>query len=168
MNYDNLSLTIMALFILMGFATFKQKIPARRYTTHVVVMSTVGHDLFFGHIDNGLYYVTAALADLLIIIMLGFIANPIKMTLHLVYVNLAFIATNAIGFFMWLTYQPSNVYVTMCAGLHLITLYIMIMPDKTDYTEDGRNNDNVRYNFIWARFRRYISSRRLFSRKDEG
>lgn len=118
---------------------FQQNAP-RLYAALVFSSIIYAHEYFMSSADGLLYYGSAALFDLIAVVILGMI-NPLpKMVLRLQVICMLFIFVNFAGWLLWFTYKPPFYYDLACAVLFAATLVALLLRDKKDvggFTMDG-------------------------------
>lgn len=113
------------------------------------------HEFLLSDLDGLQYYGSAALFDLLIIILTSGI-NPVpKMVLSLHKICIASILVNLLGWVLWFFYFPPLVYDAAFVCLYAWTLIVFIKRDKTHV--GGYSMDSwatcFRFNRLtWARY----------------
>ena len=152
---------ITALFVALFVVAFIQPNAPRFFAAVAFVSITLLHELFLSDYDGLLYYGSAALFDLAIIILTSGI-NPVpKMVLSLHKICVASILVNLLGWVIWFFYFPPLIYDAAFVALYVWALITLINRSGLDvggYTLDS-----------WAtcfRFNRY--SWRSYSYKHGG
>jgi uncharacterized membrane protein YhaH (DUF805 family) len=153
---------ISGLLILMLFASFFQPNRERLIAAVIFMAITLGSDLALGEPTGGEYYMQMALTDLLIISVLGIIPSISSLHRRLIYVSVAFIVVQIIGFTLWYTNESQVLYVILCAIMYTVTIITMIVPDNN---VKGRLTDG--YDSIISRIYRHFSAGRVHSGKGE-
>ena len=126
--YSSITWLINALVVGILFQQNSQRL----YAACVFSVVIYFHDLLLSDSDGLIYYGSAALFDLLIVIMLGMILNIPKIVLRLQIISFLFIVVNFIGWLMWYSYQPPLVYDTLCAILFSLAFITLLLRDKKD------------------------------------
>lgn len=167
MMLEYLPMTITGLMIVIAIVAFTQNDPARKWASWIVATVTVGFDWAYGNAPAPQYFIYAALADLLLIVVLSSIANPTKIVFRLMTINALFIIVNAVGWAMWYIYQPDTLYVTMSIILYIMTLITMCIPTQPGELLSGQGKNGTRYDSVFTRLFGYIRARSLSNRKGE-
>lgn len=149
------------LFYALAVVAFIQPNAPRFYAAVTFVSLTFLHELFLSHYDGLLYYGSAALFDLFIIVLTSWIHPVPKMVINLHKICIASILINLAGWSLWFFYFPPLAYDAAFAALYVWALITLINRSGLDvggYTLDS-----------WAacfRFNRY--SWRNYSYKHGG
>ena len=134
--YSTITWLINALIVGILF----QQNAQRFYAACVFSGITYAHELLMSNADGLMYYASAALFDLLIVIVLGMIAPLPKMVLRLQIISFGFVLVNFLGWIMWYAYQPAVLYDCLCAILFSLSFITLLLRDKKDvggFTMDG-------------------------------
>ena len=116
----------------IGVTVFLQPNAPRLFAAFIFAGLTLCHDIFLSHFDGLLYYGSAALLDLAIIILTSGIAPVPQMVISLHRICMASIAMNFIGWFIWFMYLPPVVYDSAFMFIYAWTLIILIKRNDTD------------------------------------
>ena len=145
----------MIITVLLGaiiLVAFFQPNAPRLFAALSFVGITLSHELFLSNLDGLQYYGSAALFDLVIIILTSGI-NPVpKMVIDLHRICMVSIIANLVGWVLWFFYVPPLFYDASFAVIYTWTLITLINRNGSDvggYTLDS-----------WAscfRFNRYSS-----------
>jgi len=151
------------LFVVMLVAALWQPDSVRLLAALCFVMFTVTHGALFSDLDGGLYYATAALFDLLIIIFLSMI-NPIpRMVVTLQTICVVSIGVNFVGWGIWTQYLPPTAYDKAFVVIYLWAIWALLRRNEVDV---GRMGDTtVRGRGAWIL--RSFGSRSIHQSKDE-
>lgn len=136
MIYD----AITTLFVGMCIVAFIQPNAPRFFAAVIFVSITLLHELFLSHYDGLLYYGSAALFDLAIIILTSGI-NPVpRMVLSLHRICIVSILVNLLGWVIWFFYLPPLTYDLAFVVLYAWALITLINRNGLDvggYTLDS-------------------------------
>jgi len=130
---------LVATLCIFGVLCLTQKIPARRFVACVIAATEAVHYGFFNELDGLMYYGSAALFDLLAIILIVNLAIPTVLAKQILYISIVSIVLNYIGWTLWLTYMPPTVYNWSFVVLNLFTIICLI---KREPGHGGRASDN--------------------------
>lgn len=83
---------------------------ARLYAAFVFVGATLLHEFKFSDLDGIAYYGSAALLDLLVLILLSGISPIPRLAVRLQIISLISIIANMAGWLIWFLYLPPTVY----------------------------------------------------------
>jgi len=125
---------------IFGVLCLVQKIPARRFVACVIAGTEVLHYGFFNDLDGIMYYGSAALFDLLTIILIVNLAIPTALAKQMLFVSAISIAFNYIGWMLWLTYMPPTLYNWSFIVLNLCTIICLIKREPGHGRHAGDNN----------------------------
>lgn len=131
---------------IFGVLCLIQKIPARRFVACVIVITELAHYFLFNDSDGLLYYGSAALFDLLAIILISTLAIPSALAKQILFIYAASIAVNYVGFVLWLTYMEPTLYNWGFVILNLCTIICLI---KREPGHGGRSTDNSSGSFVY-------------------
>lgn len=106
----------------------------RHSATMLFVGLSIAHELLFGHYDNERYYLTAAIFDYAIILL-------IKRTTFIQLVAFSSIILNLLGFILWFFYYEPNLYNNSFGLLYSITIILTIKGDTNG--DVGHNHTNI-------------------------
>lgn len=116
----------------IGLAVLLQPNAPRFFAALMFASATLSHELFLSHLDGLMYYGSAALIDLAIIILTSGI-NPVpKMVIALHRICTVSIIANFAGWVMWSLYLPPLTYDLMFMVIYAYTLIILIRKDGVD------------------------------------
>ncbi len=124
---------------IFGVLCLTQKMPARRFVACVIAGTEALHYGFFNELDGLMYYGSAALFDLLAIILIVNLAIPTVLAKQILYISIVSIVLNYIGWTLWLTYMPPTLYNWSFVVLNLFTI-ICLTRREPGY--GGRASDN--------------------------
>ncbi len=123
---------ITVLLVLIVFAGAFQPNAPRLFAAVVFVVVTLSHEFFMSDTDGLIYYGSAALFDMGIIMLTSGI-NPIhQMVTDLQRICLASVFVNFIGYFIWLSYLPPTIYDMSFMVLYAWTFIILIERNGAD------------------------------------
>lgn len=114
---------------------FRQKNVARFYAASVYLLVAMAHELAFKDVDGPQYYGIAAMADLLIMILTSQISRMPKMVINLHRLCLVSIIGNGIGWVMWYSYMPPNLYNYFFVALYIWAIIILCERDHAGVDE---------------------------------
>jgi hypothetical protein len=103
----------------------RQKTAARFYAASIYLTVVMVHELVFKDIGGPYYYGIAAMADLLIMILTGQITPMPKMVINLHRLCLVSIVANGIGWLMWFSYMPPDLYDYFFMALYIWAIFIL-------------------------------------------
>lgn len=90
------------------------------------------HEFLLSETTGIIYYGSAALFELVIVVLLSGI-NPLpKMALRLQIISFLFVLTHLFGWVIWFFYFPPFLYDLACAVLFSLALITLILRDKKD------------------------------------
>lgn len=125
---------------ILSAVSFLQPNAQRFFAAIVFSVITLSHDFFMSQYDGFLYYGSAALFDLFIIIITSGI-NPVpKMVIHLHIICMISILLNLMGWALWFFYYPPLIYNSLFIVIYLWSLVVLLRRDKDDvggYTMDS-------------------------------
>ena len=104
----DLAVTVL-LYAILAVSLFQPSAP-RLLTALIFAFEVNSHDLFFSGLDGFLYYASAALTSLLVIILTSGINPTPRMVITIQKICLASIVANAIGWALWFNYISSIYY----------------------------------------------------------
>ena len=108
---------------------FIQPNAPRLFAAVIFMGVTLLHELFLSSYTGLIYYGSAALLDLAIIIIISGI-NPVpKMVLRLHNICIVSIFANLVGWILWFFYYPPLVYDTAFAAIYIWVLITLIKRD---------------------------------------
>lgn len=113
MDYLLYGLVVLALLNLAAF---------RDDSGAVFVAPILLHDLLFRNSEGLLYYGSAALADLLIVEMLGRVRHVTSLTLKLQILSAVAVGLNLMGFLLWVSYLPPAFYENAFVAWYAVAL----------------------------------------------
>lgn len=90
----------------------------------------MAHDAFLSHLDGLSYYGSAALFDLLAIILMSGIRPVPVMVVRLQRICVASIALNAAGWVLWASYFPPLAYDLLFICVYLWALITLLLRDS--------------------------------------
>lgn len=128
------------LFLALAVVAFIQPNAPRFFAAVTFVSVTFLHELFLSHYDGLLYYGSAALFDLFIIVITSGIHPVPKMVLSLHKICIASILINLAGWVLWFFYFPPLVYDAAFVVLYVWALITLINRNGLDvggYTLDS-------------------------------
>ena len=105
---------------------FLQGKPSRRFVAYVIALSELSHYVIFNDAVGLLYYGSAALFDLLSIMIIAKLAIPTALARQMLYICSASIVFNYIGFTLWLTYMSPVLYNWGFVVINLLTIICLI------------------------------------------
>lgn len=121
-----------ALLVLIAIMAFIQPNAPRMYAALLFVGLTIFHELFFSHLYGILYYGSAALLDLGIIMLASGISPIPRMVITLNRICLASIVVNFAGWVIWSSYLPPMAYDLAFVVIYLWALITLIKRDGSD------------------------------------
>ena len=127
---------------IFGVLCLTQKIPARRFVACVIAATEALHYGFFNELDGLMYYGSAALFDLLAIILIVNLAIPTILAKQMLYISIVSIVLNYIGWTLWLTYMPPILYNWSFVVLNLFTIICLIRRESVYGGRASNNNGN--------------------------
>lgn len=120
------------LFYALTVVAFIQPNAPRFFAAVLFVSITLTHEIFLSHLDGLMYYGSAALLDLAIIVLTSGI-NPVpRMVLSLHRVCIASIVLNLAGWVLWFFYFPPLLYDLAFVTLYAWALWIFTKRDRAD------------------------------------
>lgn len=128
----------------------------RFFAAVLFVVVTLSHELFLSHTDGGLYYGTAALFDLVIIILTTGISPIPRMVVDLHKICMYSIIANFIGWVLWHMYLPPLAYDAAFVVIYAWALITLIKRNGNDvggYTVDSWRSCFHVYRRAWGRYR---------------
>jgi len=128
----------------------------RFYAAVLFVGVTLLHELFLSHADGALYYGSAALFDLAIIILTTGISPIPRMVVDLHKICMYSIVANFFGWVLWCNYLSPLAYNTAFVVIYawaLITLIKRNGHDVGGYTRDSWRSCFRVYRRAWGRYR---------------
>jgi hypothetical protein len=95
------------------------------------VLLTLMHTIVHGKVpDNGFwYFFSAAINDLMIMILLSKLRNATKLSKTLMKICVGFIIANIIGWFMWMLSLDLWAYQYICVSLYIATIMALSQGD---------------------------------------
>lgn len=133
---------------IFGILSLLQKSPARRFVGYVIVITEALHYVFFNELDGLIYYGSAALFDLLAIILIVNLAIPSSLAKQMIYISLVSIIFNYIGWGLWLTYMAPTLYNLGFVVLNLCTIVFLIKKEPGHGRHEGDNSgDSIVYSY---------------------
>lgn len=136
MIYSAITLLLASLFVV----AFIQPNAPRFFAALAFVAITLLHELFLSHYDGLLYYGSAALFDLAIIIATSGIRPVPEMVLSLHRICLVSILANFLGWVIWFLYFPPLIYDASFVAIYAWALITLIKRNGLDvggYTLDS-------------------------------
>jgi len=133
---------LVAMLCIFGVLCLTQKIPARRFVACVIAATEALHYGFFNELDGLMYYGSAALFDLLAIILIVNLAISTVLAKQLLYICFASIIFNYIGFALWITYMSPTLYNWSFVVLNLFTIICLIKREPGHGRHASNNNGN--------------------------
>ena len=124
---------------IFGILCLIQKIPARRFVACVIAGTEALHYGFFNDLDGLMYYGSAALFDLLAIILIVNLAIPTVLAKQMITISVVSIIFNYFGWVLWFTYMPPTIYNWSFAVLNLCTIICLI---RKESSHGGHASDN--------------------------
>ena len=120
------------IFLALAVVVFIQPSASRFFAAAAFVSVTLAHEVLLSTYDGLLYYGSAALFDLAIIVLLSRL-NPLpKMAVRLQRVCMVSIFVNAGGWVLWTTYAPPLAYDVAFAALYAWAIVVLT-------TRNGQN-----------------------------
>lgn len=102
------------------------------------------HSLAFYDCGGELYYLSAALADLVIIAVISVWAAPSRLAENLIDISLISICLNAFGFIVWCSKLPPESYNISYGALYLIAILALLREDCADGYQSSRRHTRLR------------------------
>jgi len=136
---------------IFGILCLIQKIPARRFVACVIAATEALHYGLFNDLDGLMYYGSAALFDLLAIILIANLAIPTVLAKQMLYISVISIIFNYFGWVLWLTYMPPTLYNGSFIVLNLCTIICLIRKESGHGGHASDNNGNsivYHYNYL--------------------
>lgn len=140
---------ITILMFCMMAAVIMQKKPSRMVITFTYTFIALGTDFLMGYLSGMYYFVAMMSGDSLCTILLGITAvifqSEVKLILRLIYLSVASIIVNFLGWVMWIEYQPSSLYVILMTIIYTIAVISMMdmrKPTVRRLRKNGNNGDN--------------------------
>ena len=125
---------------IFGILCLAQKIPARRFVACVIALTEALHYGFFNDLDGLMYYGSAALFDLLAIVLIVNLAIPTALAKQMLFISAISIAFNYIGWALWITYMPPTIYNWSFIVLNLCTIICLIKREPGHGRHTGNNS----------------------------
>lgn len=145
------------LIIGMFLAAFLQPSVPRFYAALMASLITMCHHWGYYEADGLLYYGSAALFDLVIILLLSGIYPAPALVVRLQVIFLASIVLNAAGFLMWFFYIPHDAYNAAFVGVYSWAIFTMLRRGKPNADRRGASSSG------WnSCFRFDFGARRLY------
>ena len=123
-----ITILIYSLFVIACFQPNKLRFAAAVIFAGV----TVSHELLFSSLDGLAYYGSAALLDLLIIILISRLEPVTNTVLMLNKICLMSILANLTGWTMWFFYYPPTIYDVFYIFIYAWALFVLIKRDSCD------------------------------------
>lgn len=127
---------------IFGVLCLAQKIPARRFVACVIASAEVLHYVLFNELEGLMYYGSAALFDLLAIILIVNFSIPTALAKQMLLISSVSIVFNYIGWALWLTYMPPTLYNGSFIVLNLCTIICLIRREPWHGRQMGNNSGN--------------------------
>ena len=137
-----LELMLLALVI----ALFLQPTQERSMIAFLFVGITILHYLLFADVSGLLYYSSAALFDLAIIVCTSCLTRIPKVIVNLHKICFLFVLLNFIGWLMWYFYYSPVLYNTACSFLYLAAFFVLLTGSH------GFINANIRSSSRYVNF----------------
>ncbi len=138
---DNMTDTLVTLSIyLLCMLCFLQPTLSRAVVAGVFVFFIMSHEVLAYSLDGLMYYGSSSLFDLLIISIITKISFASRLCFQLQLICLASIFINALGWMMWFTYQPPDLYNWCFIVLNFYAVYCLITGEPKHgrvATDDG-------------------------------
>lgn len=104
----------------------------RLFAAIIFVGATILHEVAAVNFDGLIYYGSAALLDLVIMILISGIVPTPRMVIKLNLICLVSIIINMVGWVVWLNYLPPTAYNIAFMALYAWTLAVLLKRDKCD------------------------------------
>lgn len=121
---------IRLLVISILIAAIFQKDKKRTISAFIFSCVTLLHEIFMKDLDGFLYYGSAALFDLAIIIIFSKMESLSYMVIRLQKVCIVSMFVNIIGWMMWYMYYPPDIYNISFMFLYLWTIAILLEQER--------------------------------------
>ncbi len=131
----------------MCVAVFLQPTEPRKMAAFYLAFLFAAHDIFLSDLDGLEYFGSAALIDSLVIILLSSIKPIPRLVLSLQAACLASIVVNFVGWWLWVRYLPSDVYVMSMTAIYTWIMVSLIKKDRNYVGGYPRNSSNTRFHF---------------------
>ncbi len=135
------------LFILLVMLSLTQPNMQRTYAAIIFITVTIIFDWFSDMIIGEWYYVFDAMALLLIVILTMGINKIPKMVIILQRICLVAIAIDALGYYLYMSYQSSWMYDYGFIAVYIVAILAFIDRDLGD--ERGSSNSSLRGLIRW-------------------
>ena len=139
--------------ILFAFAVmcFFQGMPSRRFVAYIIAITELLHYLLFNDSEGLLYYGSAALFDLLAIMMIAHLAIPTSLAKQVLFICSASIVMNYAGFVLWISYLSPSLYNWGFVVLNLCTIICLIKREPghgRQATDNSSDSKLYRYSYF--------------------
>lgn len=124
-------ITSILLIFIGAFALLQPNAP-RLFAALIFAGLTLAHDFFSSNLDGLMYYGSAALIDLFIIILTSGISPVPKMVITLHKICMVSIVANFFGWVIWTLYYPPIAYDLAFMAIYAWTLITFITRGKID------------------------------------
>lgn len=133
-------------FLIIG-SLFFQPSQSRLFTGGVFIFILMLHELLFGQAEGLMYYASASLFYVGIIILTAAASRVTRLVLDIHKICLASIFINALGWALWFFYFPPAIYNIAYIGLHCWAIYALMQ--RTRRKENGFRTDWGSVNFCF-------------------
>ena len=142
------TLITITVYLFCGLCFFQPTLN-RSVVAGVFVFFIMSHEVLAYSLDGLIYYGSAALFDLFIITIITKVSTASRLCFQLQLICLASIFINALGWVMWFTYQPLDLYNWCFVALNFYAVYCMIAREP----KHGRlATDDSRTSFVLGYF----------------
>lgn len=118
---------------------------ARGYVALLFAGVTLLHEIIGTRLDGIMYYGSAALCDLAIIVLTSGLRPVPAMVTRIHLICFASIVANAVGWAMWAAYLPPTVYNATFVAIYIGAVVVMLKRDNSDV--GGHSPNSRRANF---------------------
>lgn len=123
-----------ALLCVIAIFTWCQLSAARRVTAFLFAAPTIALTLVSGHFNDHMYYISAALTDSLIIILLAWFITASKLAVQLMVISLISMCLNLVGLMIYKMHQSPTIYNALFMVLYTGVVFVLA---------DRRSGSNV-------------------------
>lgn len=139
-------MTLTILFILLLIVVVLQPTRARVYTAAVFGQVAFFHDALTHHMEGGGYYIWAAAADVLVMILLIPVSSRCIVAYRITHLAFMSILLNVLGWLLWYNFYEPTVYDASFIVLYVCALITLIKRhgnNKYDGVGTGRRTGNL-------------------------
>lgn len=138
-------MTLTILIVALLLVVLLQPTRPRIYTAAVFAQVTFFHDALTSHIDGGAYYLWAAAADVLIMILLIPVSSWCQVSYHITHLAFMSIILNVLGWILWYNFYEPAVYDASFIVLYVCALITLLKRHGNNYHDGvgtGRRTGN--------------------------